>query len=76
MKIQKVCFVTSQVAILLLTISCSNSENSTEKDVVKETQDRIAEDAINYIKDPLDQAKTASKLANEHTRQIEETQQQ
>lgn len=76
MKIPKVCFLNSQVAILLLTLSCSNSEDSKEKGVIKETQDKIAQDAVNYIKDPLDQAKAASKLANEHTRQIEEAQKQ
>lgn len=72
MKILKVCFAISQMAILLMTISCSNSEDSGEKGVVKETQDKIAQDAVNYIKDPLEQAKAASKLANEHARQVEE----
>ncbi len=72
MKITKVRFVVSQVAILLLTLSCSNSEDSNEKGVIKETQDKIAQEAINYIKVPLDQAKEAGKLANEHNRQIEE----
>jgi len=76
MKILKVSFLISQVAILLLTLSCSNSEDSNEKGVIKETQGKIAQDAVNYIKDPLDQAKAASKLANEHTRQIEEAQEQ
>ncbi|MCP4338815.1 MAG: hypothetical protein GY799_07980 [Desulfobulbaceae bacterium] len=75
MKTLKFCFVISQAFILLLTISCSNSEDSNEKGVIKETQDKIAQDAINNIKDPLDQAKTARKLANEHTRQIEKAQQ-
>ncbi len=53
-------------------LSCSNSEDSNEKSVIKETQDKIAQEAINYIKVPLDQAKEAGKLANEHNRQIEE----
>lgn len=76
MKISKVCFVISQLAILLLTFSCSNSEDSNEKGVIKETQDKIAQEAINYIKVPLDQAKVAAELANERTHQIEEAQKQ
>jgi hypothetical protein len=75
MKMLKICFVISQLFILLLTISCSNSEDSNEKGVLKETQDKIAQDAINNIKVPLDQAKAASKLAKEHNRQIGEAQQ-
>lgn len=74
MQSPKICFVISLVAILLLTISCSDSENSNEKGVLKETQDKIAQDAINNIKVPLDKAKRASKLANEHNLKIEEAQ--
>lgn len=76
MKILKFSFLISQVAILLLTISCSNSEDSKEKGVVRDTQDKIAEDAVKYIKDPLDQAKTVSKLTDDRVRQIEEAQKQ
>ena len=76
MKILKFSFLISQIAILLLTISCSNSEDSMEKGVVRETQDKIAKDAVNYIKDPLDQAKAVSKLTDEHIRRIEEAEKQ
>lgn len=76
MKILKFSFLISQVAVLLLTISCSNSEDSKEKGVVRETQDKIAKDAVNYIKEPLDQAKAVSKLANDRIRKIEESQKQ
>ena len=72
MKISKICFVISQITLLLLIISCSNSEESSEQGVIKETQEKIAQEAVDYIKVPLDQAKAASELANEHTRQLEE----
>lgn len=67
-------FIVLQLVILSLTISCSNSEDPGEKGVIKKTQDKIAQDAVDYIKSPIDQAKAASKLANEHTRQVEEAQ--
>jgi hypothetical protein len=75
MKIPHICFVISQIAILLLAISCSNSEDSNEKGVIKEKQDKIAQEMVDYIQVPLEQAKAASELANEHNRQIEEAQQ-
>lgn len=68
-------FIISQIAVLFLTVSCSSSEDFNETGVIKETQDRIAQEAIDYIKGPINQAKTASKLANEHNRQIEKAQQ-
>jgi PBP1b-binding outer membrane lipoprotein LpoB len=76
MKKQRIYFTILLAAILLLTISCSNSEDPNEKGTLKETQDKIAQDAVNNIKVPLDKAKNASKLANEKTRQIKEVQQQ
>jgi len=42
-----------------LTVSCSDSEDTSEKGSLKETQDKIAEEAVDYIKVPLDKAKEA-----------------
>lgn len=76
MKIPKVCFAISQIAILLLTLSCSNSEDPNEKGAIKKTQDKIAQEATSYIKEPINKAKIASELADEHNQQIKDAQKQ
>ncbi len=72
MKRLKILFAISQVVILLLVIACSDSEDSRKKGVVEKTQDKISQDAVNSIKDPLEQANMAKKIADERTRQTEE----
>jgi hypothetical protein len=57
---------------LLLTISCSNSEEPGEKSVLKEKQDNIAEKMTTSIKDPMDKAQKVNELMNERNEQIEE----
>lgn len=74
MNIIKSSFTLLQVVILLLLMSCSPSDDSKDKGVVEKTQDKIAQDAVAHIKDPLDQAKAVNKIANERVQQIEEAQ--
>lgn len=76
MKTIKICFIISQAAVLLLTISCSSSEESSEKGAIAKKQDEIAQRAVRSIKDPLERAKAVGELANERTQQIEEAQKQ
>jgi hypothetical protein len=76
MKILKICFFISQAVVLLLTISCSSSDESNEKGVIEKKQDEIAQDAVDSIKDPLERAKAVGDLANERTQQIEEAEKQ
>jgi len=76
MKILKICFILSQAIVLLLTISCSSSEESNEKGAIEKKQDEIAQSAVSSIKDPLERAKAVGELANERTQQIEEAQKQ
>jgi hypothetical protein len=57
---------------LLLTISCSNSEDPGEKTVLKEKQDKVAEQMTNSIKDPMDKAQKVDELMNERNEQIEQ----
>ncbi len=76
MNIARISLIILQIAILFLTISCSNSEDSNEKGVVQEKQDEIAQEAIDYIKNPIDQAKAVSKIADDRARQLEETKKQ
>ena len=76
MKILKICFAISQAVVLLLTISCSSSDESNEKGAIEKKQDEIAQDAVHSIKDPLERAKAAGDLVNERTQQIEEVEKQ
>ncbi len=71
-EILKVCFTVLQAAALMVTLSCSNSEKQDdEKGTLKEKQDKIAKEAVDYIKVPLEQAEKAAELVNEHNRQLE-----
>ena len=69
-------FYLLQIIVLSLTVSCSDSEETSEKGSLKETQDKIAQEAVDYIKVPLDKAKEASELANRHTQQVKEAEDQ
>ncbi|MFT5729971.1 MAG: hypothetical protein ACI8PB_004144 [Desulforhopalus sp.] len=69
-------FYLLQIIVLSLTVSCSDSEDTSEKRSLKETQDKIAQEAVDYIKVPLDKAKEARELANRHTQQVKEAENQ
>ena len=69
-------FYLLQIIVLSLTVSCSDSEDTSEKRSLKETQDKIAQEAADYIKVPLDKAKEASEFANRHTQQVKEAENQ
>jgi len=74
MRILKVCYVILSLAVLLLTTSCSDSKEQGEENVIKETQDKVARDMTNSIKDPIDKAKSAGELINKHNHDVEEGQ--
>ncbi|BHH83776.1 hypothetical protein LA52FAK_20650 [Desulforhopalus sp. 52FAK] len=57
-------------------VSCSGPEDTGEKGSLKETQDKIAQEAVDYIKDPLDKAKETAELANQHTQQVKDAETQ
>lgn len=69
-------FYLLQIIVLFLTVSCSDSEDTSEKGSLKETQDKIAQEAVDYIKVPLDKAKEARELANRHTQKVKEAENQ
>ncbi|MFT5700289.1 MAG: hypothetical protein ACI8ZB_003161 [Desulforhopalus sp.] len=74
MKILKLWFVITQVAVLSLIISCSSSEDPGEKSVLKEKQDQITEKVTTSIKTPIEKAEMVNELMNERIQQIEEDQ--
>lgn len=68
----KSCITILQIAALSLTISCSNSEEPDEKNVIKKTTDQIAHDAVDMIKTPINKAKNVGDLSNDRTREFKE----
>jgi len=58
--------------LILIFSSCSSSEDQEEKGVIEQNTDKIAQEGIDYIKKPIDQAKIAKELAESHSRAVEE----
>lgn len=69
-------FYILQIVVLSLVVSCSDPEETSEKGSIKETQDKIAQEAVDYIKDPLDKAKEAAELANQQTQRVKDAETQ
>lgn len=71
-------YLTRLISFLLLLLfctllsSCSNSEEKQEPGIIEKTQDKIAQEANEHIKTPLEQAKAAQELQESHYRQVEE----
>ena len=68
----KTCFILLQMAAVFLLLSCSNSDESSEKDIIERTTDKIAQDATNMIKNPINKAKHLENLSSDHTGKLEE----
>ena len=60
------------MAAILLLLSCSNSDESSEKDIIERTTDKIAQDAANMIKTPINKAKHVENLSSDHTGKLKE----
>ena len=62
--------------LLLLTtimLTACSGDNSDNKETATEKMTReVAEKAVKHIQDPMDKAREAAALAEEHTRQIKE----
>lgn len=65
-------FILLQMAAVFLLLSCSNSDESSEKDIIERTTDKIAQDATNMIKNPINKAKQLENLSSDHTGKLEE----
>ena len=68
----KTCFVLLQIAALSLLLSCSNTDESNEKDIIERTTDKIAHDASNMIKNPINKAKHVENLNSDHASTLKE----
>ena len=68
----KTCFILVQMAALLLLLSCSNSDESSDKDIIERTTDKIAQDATSMIKNPINEAKHVEILSSDHAGKLKE----
>jgi hypothetical protein len=57
--------------ILVMLTACSSSEDQVEENRITETTDKIAHEAVNSIKTPINQAKLAKELTEQHNSAIE-----
>ena len=55
-----------------LVSACSSEQESKEKSVIEQGTERVAQEAVQAIKTPLDQAKTAAEQQNAHNKQMAE----
>ncbi|MBW2683105.1 MAG: hypothetical protein JRC69_06025 [Deltaproteobacteria bacterium] len=56
----------------LILSSCSSSEDQEKQTGIEQTTEKIAQEAIDYIKTPIDQAKMAKELSESHNRMVED----
>lgn len=68
----RTCFVLLQTAIIALAVSCSNTDESDEKSSVEKTTDKIAQDAVDMINKPINEAKQIENLGNDHALRLKE----
>jgi len=52
--------------------SCSSSEEPEKTGIIKQTTDKIAQDTITSIKNPIEQAKLAKEIQENHNRKVQE----
>ena len=76
MSISKVCIVSLGAAILAQTVSCSNNEDSNEKGAIRKSTDKIALEATEMIRNPINEAKEVAELNTERAHQFEEATEQ
>lgn len=53
--------------------SCSSSEESEQDGIIKKTTDEMAQQAVSSIKTPIEQAKLAKEIQENHNREVQET---
>jgi len=59
--------------VLLVILSCSSSEEEEKASIVEETTNKISQDIVDSIKTPIEQAKLAKEIQENHNRRVQET---
>ncbi len=57
---------------ILILSSCSSSEEQEKQGSIEQATEKIAQEAIDYIKTPIDQAKLAKELSESHNSMVED----
>ena len=60
------------VLVLFMLVSCSDSSEKDKQSAIDKTTEKIASEVVSSIKTPIDKAKMAQKLTDDHTRRVEE----
>jgi|GEM_PF-2680238 len=59
--------------LVLVTFSACNSDRGEEKSSIEKTTDKVAEEAVKAIKQPIDKAEMVRELSEEHNQKIKES---
>lgn len=59
------------ILIICMFSACSNSEEPTEKGHIEQTTDKIAQEAVQSMKAPIDKANLAKELTEQHNSAVE-----
>ncbi len=57
--------------IVFIFSACSNSDEPVEKGRIEQTTDKIAQQAVQSIKIPIDKARSAKELTEQHNSAVE-----
>ncbi len=71
MSIPKVYIIILVAALLALSVSCSDNEDSNEKSAIRKSTDKIAQEATEMIKNPINEAKEVAELSTDRAHQFE-----
>lgn len=72
MKIPSSFLIACIICFFPLISTCSSEQENKEKGVVEQGTERVAQEAVQAIKTPLDQAKRAAEQQDSHNKQIGE----
>jgi len=58
--------------VLLMIVSCSDSKEKDKQNAVERITERIANDAVSSIKTPIEKAKLAKEMVENHNSRVKE----
>jgi len=59
--------------LVLVTFSACNADRSEEKSSIEKTTDKVAEEAVEAITQPIEKAEMVKELSEEHNQKIKES---
>ncbi|MCP3889074.1 MAG: hypothetical protein GY702_09420 [Desulfobulbaceae bacterium] len=73
---KSVCRLWVLIVAAIVLASCSSSDEDSSKNKIEETTDAVAQKAIESIKQPIEQAKHARELVEQHNKKLQEASKQ